>query len=313
VKIEYKDKAHRYYVREFDPEKKEWGKARQTRGVTTVLDSTLEKKGLMTWPMGMALQELFGFYDFTNSKGDRMTGFSKNKGTLWAGDELAMGSVSTKEALLPLVTSASKAWQRKQKKGADIGSLVHDAIEHYVRELPFEVTVEQYKKGQEFATKEEEYEWLKQAENDVAMANLALGRFIEWWKEQKPELLGAEDLVYSKLFDYCGTFDGLIKLGGKTILADWKTSNASVSAGAPQGVYYSYFIQSAAYAAAWQEMGNEPIDDLLIVSCRKDGSFDTKLLSEVGLTVEEAILWWESVVHCYQMMDTVKKKLKRGL
>ena len=46
------------------------------------------------------------------------------------------------------------------------------------------------------------------------------------------------------------------------------------SAGAPQGAYYDYFSQSALYALAWAEMGNGDVDDIGIVSCRKDGEFE---------------------------------------
>src|SRR5487761_1090988 len=89
VKINYLDKQHMYYARMREnwdlpvEDKKAWGKASRPKGTTTLLEDTLEKKGLMTWPMGLALGELFGFYNFKNDKGDKMLGFSRGKGTLW--------------------------------------------------------------------------------------------------------------------------------------------------------------------------------------------------------------------------------------
>lgn len=89
ILVDYKDKAHRYYVYprvNFDlPEddKKAWGKQLYAKGTTTLIDQTLEKKGLFLWPMGMALKELFGFYDFTNELGEKVTGlWGKKQGTL---------------------------------------------------------------------------------------------------------------------------------------------------------------------------------------------------------------------------------------
>ena len=188
VKIDYVDKSHMYFRRfrvnydlpEGDP--KAWGPAVRPRGVTGHIEDTLEKKGLMTWPMGLALQELFGFYNFIGDDGTRKTGFSKGKGTLW--DHEANGSVIpvlqqlTDSGALPLIQSASEAWQRRQKKGADIGTIVHDAIEHYVKELPFDlkVTYTETVHAEEYATPEAKEVAIAQIDDDVAQAELALAQ-----------------------------------------------------------------------------------------------------------------------------------------
>jgi len=363
VKINYLDKPHMYFRRmrenwdlpESDP--KAWGKAKRPKGTTTLLGDTLEKKGLMTWPMGLALRELTGFYDFTNDKGDRMTGFSKGVGSLYDAD----GKVQAldQDALMPLVVSASKAHLRKKKKGADIGSIVHDAIEHYVLANPNHLLDEVDEDGEPvldesgqpklilppirgsnfdigesymWSIKEAEYESeaekdqaLRDFAGDVQQAEAAFGQFKIWWDKIRPELLGAEDLIYSLELDYSGTFDGLFNIDKEDhpvpemfpdkeeimILADWKTSNASASkdAAAPMGVYYSYFVQSAAYACAWAEIGHTMPDDLAIISARKDGNFDVIYASELGLTIEDCINWWKCVVTCYRFMDKSKKGL----
>lgn len=306
VRITYKDKAHRYFRQDLQMDG-DWTKSMSVKGVTTMMDDVLEKKGLMTWPMGLALRELFGFYDFKNERGEQMTGYSKGIGTMWSDPT----HLPTKEDYLPLILSASKAWTRKKKSGADIGSLVHEAIENFITGKPFAITVERYTAAQEFLNDDERDEWLEKAPAEVEQAKAAFLRFTEWWDDESPKLLGAEQLVYSKAMDFCGTFDGLIELNGKLILCDWKTSNASTSsaAAAPQGVYYSYFLQSAAYAAAWKEMGNGVVDDLLIVSCRKDGGFDTVSASELGLTVGECIEAWRSLWTLYNFIKKTKTAL----
>lgn len=323
IRIEYKDKAHRYFVKELDADGV-WGKQSPVRGVTTILGSTLEKSGLQLWPMGLALTELFGFYSFENEKGVKLTGFSKKaKPTLLRPDH----SLREMEAdqILEAVMSASKAWQRKQKQGSDVGSLVHDAIEQFVLGTPFELTLDKYEEGQLWfddhfeGWEAERTDWLARARDELEMAVLAYTRFKVWWEETTPTLLEAENIVYSRKQDYSGSYDArLVIPKGKhpvfkdrdvTVMTDWKTSNASVAGNAPMGVYYSYLIQDAAYAAALAEMTGELVDDLLVVSARKDGNFDTIYASELGLTVQDCIDWWNAVVICYRSMDKTKKAL----
>ncbi len=185
----------------------------------------------------------------------------------------------------------TKASYRKMSQGADIGTAVHSAIESHVNgDSPLiegDFTAE-----------------------ELAMANLAFSSFTNWWLTTKPKLINAEQMVYSKELDYSGAYDGLLEIPGRgLVLSDWKTSNASASAGAPQGAYYSYFAQSAAYALALKEMTGQKVDDLLVVSCRKDGKFDTVYLSDLGMTVPEAVAYWRNIVGCYRAMDKLKRAL----
>lgn len=356
IKLDYKDKAHRYYVRtrvDFDlseDDPKAWSKIIYPKGTTTLLGDTLEKKGLMTWPLGLAIRELFGFYDFTDDDGNKRTGFSKGVGTLWEGDTLVAG---TKDALLPVIKSANEAWTRKQKKGADIGSIVHDAIEHYCLANPHVPVPILDENGEPTGETEipkpqssgfdiaEQYMWnikeanpdpaspefqkaMEEFEGDVECAEKAFQQFKFWWDTTSPVLYGAEDLLYSEIHNVCGTYDGDLGINKKyhprpelfekdevRVTADWKTSNASSSkdAAAPEGVYYSYFIQLAIYELCRREMGFEPADDLLTVSARKDGGFSLIYASELGLTVQECIDWAIAVITCYKLADKTKKGL----
>ena len=308
VQLEYRDKSHRYFVTDILSENE--GKAIPVRGVTTIMDAVLEKKGLMTWPLGLALRELFGFYDFKNEKGAQLTGFSKGVGTMWA-DQGKMVHNFGRDQVLPHILSASKAWQRTKKTGADIGSIVHEAIEMFVTGKPFTIDLATYKSSQQFASELEEHEWDKTAPGEVEKAKTALDAFIVWWKLVKPELIASEQLIYSRDLKYAGSYDALLKLGGKVMLADWKTSNASASkeAAAPEGVYYSYFIQMGGYARAHYEMTGQMVDDLLCVSARKDGQFSLVTAGDLGLSVQDCMDWWEAVLICYKFATRTKTEL----
>lgn len=343
IKLDYKDAAHRYYIRRrvnFDlPEDnpKAWGKAERPKGTTTLLGDTLEKKGLMTWPLNMAMSKLFGYYNFIGDDGKKLQGFSeakelnekgelvktgKLKGTIFDDDRKM--KVLDLDQLYALVDDAARDYLKRQKKGADIGSVVHDAIEHHVRksrgddieELDIAKTYAQVIEHSEFETESDRAEALAAIDSDTEKAQLAFAQFVGWWAAEKPELVGAEELVYSKRFHVSGTFDGLIRIGGKLVLADWKTSNASTSpeASMPEGINYQYFIQSAIYAMIWEEMGGDPIDDLLIVSCRKDGGFTALFGSDIGLNMEDMVNWVRAVIVCYRMADKTKGQLwQRGI
>lgn len=330
-KLDYKDGNHAYYARprinwdlpEEDP--KAWGKALRPKSATTLLSNVLEKNGLLKWPMGLALRELFGFYNFTGDDGTKRVGFSKDIGTLWNVDK-NMIPMSQEEAL-PYILSASKASDRTKKKGADIGSVVHDAIEHYVLEKPFDIG-EQYMwniKEAEYESEAEREMALKEFPEDVLKATTAFLEFEKWWLTVQPVLHGAEDILFSEKEMMCGTYDGDLgipiehhphpeKFSGKTHVrctTDWKTSKASKSAEAamPQGVNYQYFIQDAIYEVMRREMGMEPADDFLVVSARKDGGFDTVYASELDLTVDECIEAALNVRSLFNFIDKTKAAL----
>jgi hypothetical protein len=324
-KVDYKDGNHSYYARprinwdlpEADP--KAWGKAERPKSATGLLSGVLEKNGLMKWPMGLALRELFGFYDFETNGGERKTGFSKEIGTLWLDGKLAP---FTQDEVLPLLLSASKASDRAKQKGADIGSVVHDAIEHYILKKPFDIA-EQYMwniKEAVFVDEGERELKLEQFEEDVLMATNAFLQFEKWWLTVGATLFGAEDILFSEKEMMVGTYDADLGIpldrhplfngptenldlkfaevyarvkekGYVRCTTDWKTSKASRSkdAAMPEGINYSYFIQDAIYEIMRRELGLEHSDDLLVVSARKDGTFGLIYASELGLTVDECI------------------------
>lgn len=321
IKLDYKDKAHRYYIREridWDlPEEnpKAWGKAQRPKGTTTLLGDTLEKKGLMQWPKREALSELFGFYEaFENDFGETIpAGYKKGVGELWDGDKLVSG---TKESLIKTIDSASKRWQRRQKKGADIGSVVHDAIEHFIKGLDFDIA-ENYAwtiKESDYESEELRTKAMEEFDDDVTMATNAFLQFQKWWLTINPVLYGAEDILYSLEHNVAGTYDGDIGIPREhhpratmwdkdiiRVVADWKTSKTHKEA--PEGVNYDYYIQSAIYEMIRREMGFDPADDLVIVSARKDGGFNPIFASELGYTVEECIEWARAVIFCYRMRE----------
>lgn len=305
VHLKYLDKSHRYYIRHRQ-EDGTWGKATRPVSATGMMDAVLEKNGVWMWKMGLPLAHLFGFYDFKGDDGEQKTGFSKGKGVLWNLKNL----LKSKDEVLKFCVEAMGVSKKKQDEGANIGTMVHDAAEQYLKGNLIKIDIDRYGLGRVFENQEEMDEFNLKAPEEVAMANKAFDAFKNWWNNEDAEVLMAEQIVYSLSMNMAGTFDYLIKTKERGIvLADLKTTKASVKAGAPDGVYYSYFIQLGLYASTLIEMGHEQPNDLLIISCRKDGGFRPLYASEIGLSVQDCIDWARSVSHCHKMMKRTQKSL----
>jgi len=76
-------------------------------------------------------------------------------------------------------------------------------------------------------------------------------KFYDFWSSHKPELISAEEFVFSDKHKYAGTADLLVKMDGETWLLDIKTSN---------NLHRSYHLQLAAYAKALEEAKGIKID-----------------------------------------------------
>ena len=69
-------------------------------------------------------------------------------------------------------------------------------------------------------------------------------KFADFWRTHKPELISAEDFVWSDEHKYAGTADLVVKMHGKIWLLDIKTSNS---------VHKSFDLQLSAYAKGLEE------------------------------------------------------------
>ena len=69
-------------------------------------------------------------------------------------------------------------------------------------------------------------------------------KFADFWRTHKPELISAEDFVWSDKHKYAGTADLVVKMDGEVWLLDIKTSNS---------IHKSYDLQLASYAKGLEE------------------------------------------------------------
>jgi hypothetical protein len=245
----------------------------QKQGVTTIMSKVLAKPGLMLWPMNMALKHL--------------------------------------ESKLPTITiedfaAARKAHIEQRDKGAGVGTIVHAVVEHYLA-APHITT---HKHLSDLGINSDSPEYTKEV-------LLALQGFEAWHDQTQPETIAIEQIVYSASKDYTGTFDSILRINGKNYLVDLKTTNASKDA--PKGIYAENFVQLGAYLYAYEEQRQYElthggtklveIDDLMVLSCKKNGTVHTLTASEVGLTTEDCSSLWVSTLFLYEKLVNVKNKI----
>jgi hypothetical protein len=178
---------------------------------------------------------------------------------------------------------ASKAHVRKSDKGKDVGSEVHEAIE---------LTLSDSNQSVQLSPE----------------AAKPFNAFMDWFVEAEPRVLGTEQIVYSRQYNFSGTFDALLEIDGEVILCDVKTTNASLDA--PMGVYEKDFLQLGAYSLAYKEMGGSRPKDLMVINANKSGKLSTLRASELGLDVHSCEAAWLNVLNTYRFLEPLKKQLK---
>ena len=193
---------------------------------------------------------------------------------------------------LPVITeedllAGAKAHTTLRDKGASTGSEAHAMVEQFLKD-------EQVQKGSKEAT----------------AAYLA---FVKWFEEKQPEILGVEEVIYSEKYNYAGTYDCMLRIDGVTYLCDLKTTNPSRDA--PKGVYAENFIQLGAYALAHTEQRETDTDlaeinDLMVISAKKNGVLDIVTASDLELTVDDCSRTFKLVLGLYGFMQATTNKLK---
>ena len=119
-------------------------------------------------------------------------------------------------------------------KAAGEGTQVHNAVEAFLNG--------------------EEIKWLDAFGNAMYSLDVwkMILKFADFWNKHKPELIATEYHLFSDVYKYAGTADIICRINKKLWLLDIKTSNS---------LHTSYDLQLAAYAKAWSETHNEPIEE----------------------------------------------------
>jgi hypothetical protein len=187
-----------------------------------------------------------------------------------------------------MLEQAQRAHTHKSDKGKDIGTEVHAAIERYLKgDVVGSLTNEAVK---------------------------SFGAFVDWFTNTNAKKVAVEQAVYSRERQYCGKFDAILEIDGKTVLVDFKTTNVSAYALKKgkewTGLYPEDFMQLGFYSKAYKEANIEidkvnsrgmvtqraeirdlqkveHIQDLMLINCTKEGKLITLSAKEIGWDVEK--------------------------
>lgn len=149
----------------------------------------------------------------------------------WAKRETAACAVRNVDTLAAMVRDggpdAAQRWlasipDYQRDTAADLGSRIHVLAEAIAREVEVEATPEELP---------------------------YLDAYRAWLASAKPEFINVEFMVYSDSYQYGGTADAVLRLGGDLWLVDYKTS---------KGVYAETALQLVAYARGdWAGLPND--------------------------------------------------------
>lgn len=187
------------------------------------------------------------------------------------------------------IDTAKKQFKEAAEAGARAGKLGHAYVEALLKEQKI--------------TLPSDPEALKVVES----VKNAFDAFMEDWK---PKTVQIEALLYSKLYDYAGQADFICEIGGKLVVADWKTTNTSTYN--PDGIYASYFAQLGAYSLAYEEMTGKEVDELYVVNLPKDGSsYKLKRLEDIGKTKWDAQAYFLMLRQAFEIDKEFNYSLKK--
>lgn len=142
-----------------------------------------------------------------------------------------------------LLGNAKGSHRRVSDEAATMGSMIHQWIEDYIsgKNPPMPVN------------------------NKIKSS---VEQFLKWVGEYQVKFLKSENLVYSKVGNYAGTFDFIAEIGGKKYIGDFKSSS---------GIWDEYWLQVAAYQQAYlEEFPTETIDGAMIVRLGKNNQLEVK-------------------------------------
>lgn len=161
----------------------------------------------------------------------------------------------------PVLGDIAKGHVAKSDEAKDTGTDAHNALEAYVLGTEYTTTTPGGAKA------------LQSFKDSVIHIDKAV----------------TEQPILSRQHSYAGRFDLYCEIGGKRLIADWKTNKRDKRFN-PSGAHMDNFLQMAAYALAWHEEHGVWVDDLAVINVDKENGEPAIITyaSDFDLTVEEA-------------------------
>lgn len=248
VELRYAPKEHVYYL------VTETGELEVQDGVTNVCHIIDKSEALIPWACKMMAAKLLSTAPII-----------KNQTT---GSQML---IMSGEEFEKIVLESKGAHKEKLEEAGNVGHIAHAWIEQYIKSVLAD-------------DEPRKLELLAKFPEDERARNCCLAA-LDWMQQHNVRWLGTERKVYSRMYKYAGTMDGLCKIDScgdakccphfytdRLSIADWKSSNY---------LYMEYLLQTAAYMQAYiEEMcvvdphGPLVTDRWVIRLGKEDGEFD---------------------------------------
>lgn len=196
-KLKFNAVTHRY-----------WLDGKPIKGVSSIKDAYPKGDGLTNWKIKQGIEQALPMYK---------TWFAAN------GFDAVPSQYQFKEIIDELMIEVKK--EKKSKKAADIGTLLHEYAYCVENHLPFDA------------------ELVKNHPDREKVQN-AIINFDTWYSGCKDIVIKSEQIVASWSHWFAGTFDRLVMRDGLLFLCDFKTSGS---------IGLEHKIQLAAYSIAIRE------------------------------------------------------------
>lgn len=219
--LKYVDKVHRY-----------WMDGKPIKGVTGIKDAYPKGDGLTNWKIANGIEQAFPMYQ----KWFREKGIDTIPTQALLDDMIKELMVEVKK-------------EKKTKKAADIGTLLHSYAYAMENHLPFDQN-------------------LVEEHPDKDSVKIAIENFQTWHQTCTDIVIKSEQIVGSWTYWFAGTFDRLVSRNGLIVLSDFKTSNS---------ISVEHKIQLAAYRIAIKEWLGIEVNALEVLRFDKNEvGFDPK-------------------------------------
>lgn len=274
IELRYEPKEHIYYLFTGD-------EFIPQEGVTSVVHIIDKSDALIPWGCKMMAQKIFVNAPII---------------TLPTGEKRINMSYEDFEKL---VLEAKNAHKDKLEEAAEVGHIAHAWIEQYIKAVL---------KGDEAR----KLELLAKFPDDERARNCCVAA-LTWMQQHNVRWICTERKIYSKLYGYAGTMDGMAlvdscgdylcckhRFKDHLSVIDWKSSNY---------LYLEYLFQTAAYEQAHEEEFGVDIQDRWVIRLGKDdGEFEPWHVEAEDFTKDFAGFLLALSLH--RTVDDVKQRIK---
>jgi hypothetical protein len=118
----------------------------------------------------------------------------------------------------------------------------------------------------------------------------------KWISDDEPQFLETEVVIASRKHGFVGKFDFLAEIGDHKVIGDYKTSKS---------IYKEAHLQLAAYKLASDEMGRDPVDNLIVIRLGEDGEYE---LAESKATGKDFL----AVKSAFDAVKALEKAVKKS-